>query len=293
MIKQGAQWGMALWLSLVDRAGRNRRTYYNGTNGLRILNFHAIPAADVSRFRAIVDWSLEHFEVADPGDVDAVHDGTPTTWARDKIAFTFDDGYEDHFESARWLSDRGIRATFFVVPSFIDRTIPEYLEFHRARGVDAFDFAVDPRSRRGLSRKQIEGIVAMGHRIGAHNYAHRSLADLRSPSDIQYEIANAMQAVEDITHVPCEDFAFAFGHPQFISDEAVQYLSGHCRRVYACVRGLNVPGVTPAFLLRDDVILGNPQRLVRLCLAGGADDRYAAMRADLLQRSGSLRLPRC
>jgi len=290
MIGKGARWGIALWLSLVYRAERNRHRYYAGARGLRILNFHAIPHADMRRFQAIVEWSLDHFDLANPADIDAVRAGQPTTWRRDKIAFTFDDGYADHYRAARWLSDVGVRAIFFVVPSFIGRTIPEYLEFHHARGVRAFDFAVDPRSRRGMSREEIQELVQMGHRLGAHNYGHRSLGDLRAACDMRYEIDNALMAVEEICQVRCEDFAFAFGHPAFISDEAIRYLEGRCRRVYACVRGLNVPGLTPSFLLREDVLLSYPLRLVRECMVGGADDRYAAMRSQLLARTGRLPL---
>jgi Polysaccharide deacetylase len=290
MIGKSTRWGMALWLSLIDRAGHNRHRYYAGATGLRILNFHAIPQADMRRFQAIVTWALDHFDLADPADIDAVRDGQPTTWRRDRIAFTFDDGYADHYGAARWLSDRGVRATFFVVPSFIGRSIPEYLEFHDTRGVRAFDFAVDPRSRRGMSTEQLREMLAMGHRIGAHNYGHRSLANLRAARDMDYEIHNALTGVEEITEAKCEDFAFAFGHPEFISDEAIRYLAGRCRRVYACVRGLNVPGLTPSFLLREDVLLSYPMRLVRQCIVGGADDRYAPMRSQLLERTGPLPL---
>jgi peptidoglycan/xylan/chitin deacetylase (PgdA/CDA1 family) len=290
MIGKGMRWGMALWLSLVDRAGRNRHRYYAGAKGLRILNFHAIPDADMPRFRAMVEWGLDHFDLATPTDIDAIRDGQPTTWERDKLAFTFDDGYADHYRAACWLSDRGVAATFFVVPSFIGRSIPEYLEFHRARGVRAFDFAVDSRSRRGVSNEEIREMVAMGHRIGAHNYGHRSLGELRTPRDMDYEIENALRGVEEITGATCEDFAFAFGHPAFISDEAIRYLSSRCKRVYACVRGLNVPGLTPSVLLREDVLLRYPLRLVTQCMVGGADDRYAAMRPQLLERTGPLPL---
>jgi hypothetical protein len=242
------------------------------------------------RFQAIVEWALDHFDLADPADIDAVRDGQPTTWLRDKIAFTFDDGYADHYRAALWLRERGVRATFFVVPSFIGRSIREYLEFHDARGVRAFDFAIDPRSRCGMSTEQLREMLAMGHRIGAHNYGHRSLADLRTARDMDYEIENALTGVEELAEARCEDFAFAFGHPQFISDEAIRYLTGRCKRVYACVRGLNVPGLTPAFLLREDVLLSYPIRLVRQCIVGGADDRYASMRSQLLERTGPLPL---
>src|SRR5215471_16538777 len=77
---------------------------------------------------------LDHFDLATPTDIDAIRDGQPTTWERDKLAFTFDDGYADHYRAACWLSDRSVAATFFVVPSFIGRSIPEYLEFHHAVG---------------------------------------------------------------------------------------------------------------------------------------------------------------
>jgi hypothetical protein len=59
--------------------------------------------------------------------------------------------------------------------------------------------------------------------------------------------------------------------------------------VYSCVRGLNVPGRTPAFLLRDDMVTGYPAALMKACVRGGADDRYAAQRDELVRRTGTLR----
>lgn len=115
-------------------------------------------------------------------------------------------------------------------------------DHHRRRGVSTFDFGPATRS---LSRSQVLEIAAMGHRLGAHNDAHRDLSKLHDPEALSYEIDSAIEQVADLTGSPCEDFAIAFGQPSHLSVEATRHLLRRCRRVYSCVRGLNVPGRTP------------------------------------------------
>ena len=91
-----------------------------------------------------------------------------------------------------------------------------------------------------------------------------------------------------MTGEPCRDFAWAFGHAKHVSDEAVQYLKQHCTRVYAAFRGLNVPGLTPAFLLRDTLYTNGPLVASKLFAEGGADERWLADREDLERRAGRL-----
>jgi hypothetical protein len=87
---------------------------------------------------------------------------------------------------------------------------------------------------------------------------------------------------------PCDDFAWGFGHSRHLSAEAGAYLLRHVPRVYACVRGLNVPGRTPRFVLRDCLYPDGPLVASRLFADGGADHRWKAERAELLERSGPL-----
>jgi peptidoglycan/xylan/chitin deacetylase (PgdA/CDA1 family) len=289
MTRQAVRWLGAQWLGLQGAASRNRSRYYGGSTGLRILNFHGLAGAEFARFQRVVDFCATSFEMAAPADADACLEGRLPRGDRDRVLLTFDDGYAEHYRAARWLADRGLRAIFFVVPPFLGRNVHEYLRFHADRGITAFDFTTSPASVDGMAPAQVRELVSMGHRVGAHNYAHRDLAPLRTPAELGYEIGAAVDAVSELTGHGCAEFAFAFGHPRFISDEAIAELRRRSLRVYSCVRGLNVPGRTPAFLLRDDMVTGYPAALMKACVRGGADDRYAAQRDELVRRTGTLR----
>jgi peptidoglycan/xylan/chitin deacetylase (PgdA/CDA1 family) len=181
----------------------------------------------------------------------------------------------------------GIRAIFFLIPSLVGRTVQEWLRHHERAGVKAVPPA-GLRDRAGLSIVQVREMLAMGHRIAAHNQAHRDLSFLHDPESIRFEVQGALDAIGEITDAPCRDFALAFGQPENLSDEAAAYLREQCPRVYACHRGLNVPGKTPRFLLRHAPEPWHPLEFTRLCLEGGADHRLADRCREMVRRVGTL-----
>ncbi len=282
-------YAMRLGGALLFRAGRraasNRQWLAGGATGLRILTFHEIGGRQFSHFRRLIDWCRDRFEVGVPEDCDALIEGRMVPGARDKFLATFDDGLRSHYAAAEWLADQGLRAGFFIVPSWLDRSVGEFLSHHRHHGVTAFEF--DP-SARSLASSQVREIAAMGHRICAHNDAHRNLAELRTGADLDYEVSRSVEAVERLTGAPCHDFAFAFGQPDNLSDEATQFLLRKCKRVYSCVRGLNVPGRTPRFLLRGQIVFEHPGAFTRLCVEGGADHLMTPRHTWFVDRTGLL-----
>lgn len=263
---------------------RDRQRLYGGATGLRIVTFHdTLPLKQIIR---IVDWCRGRFAMASPADADGMFAGRWRSGG-DRVLVTFDDGYESGFEAAQWLARIGVSAMFFVVPPLIDRTQEEYLRFHERFGVKAYTPLGRPGAR-GLASGQLREMVAMGHRIGAHNFAHRDLGLLRDPTEIHYEISNAIEMVGELTGATCGDFAIAFGQPENLTDEAAAYLAQHCPRVYACHRGLNVPGKTPKFLLRHACEASHPFAFTRICIEGGADRRVSDAASTMARRVGVL-----
>jgi len=84
------------------------------------------------------------------------------------------------------------------------------------------------------------------------------------------------------------DFAIGFGQPENLSEQAAAYLLASGQRVYACHRGLNVPGKTPRFLLRHAFSPEHPMAFTRLCLEGGGDRRLAGRVREMVRRVGVL-----
>lgn len=208
---------------------------------------------------------------------------------RDSLLLTMDDGDARTYRAVEWLASVGIRIIYFVVPSYVGRTATQYLAYHRARGVEAFNIASGPDrgAARGFARSQLEEMERMGHRIGAHNDAHRNLARL-DEGEASYEIEGAIGRLSDLLGHPVDDFAWAFGTVTAISPHALALMRARCRRVYSCVRGPNVPGISPAIILRDIVSVEAPRLFTRARLAGGFDHRHERERRALLAWSGRL-----
>lgn len=282
------RWALAgLWRTS-GRVRGDRRLLYEGRSGLRILTFHETKGEEMKSFQRIVEWCRGRFAMATPTDADAIAAGR---WPhdQDRILVTFDDGWESNFEAARWLADIGISAIFFVVPSLIGRNGEEYVRFHAQNQVTP-GLQASPGAR-GLSPAQLREMQAMGHRIGAHNFAHRDLGLLHALPDLRYEIDNAIDRVGEVLGAPCNDFAIAYGMPHNLSDEAISHLKGlqgRGVRIYSCHRGLNVPGTTPSFLLRHAWEPFHPMNFTRICIEGGGDRRLGWWADLMVSKVGAL-----
>ncbi|AYG81919.1 Peptidoglycan-N-acetylglucosamine deacetylase [Streptomyces hundungensis] len=101
----------------------------------------------------------------------------------DHIALTFDDG-PDHLSTPhflRLLDREGVRATFFLLGSMLARSP-------------------------GLGKE----MVAAGHEIGVHGWAHRPLV-LRGPRTTRDDIARAYDLIWDVTGGPPRLFRPPYG----------------------------------------------------------------------------------
>ena len=78
----------AALLRLTGRPRRNRARFWQGATGLRILTTHAMEAESRERYFRIVEWCMEHFDIAEPADVDALVDGRFQAARRDKVLST-------------------------------------------------------------------------------------------------------------------------------------------------------------------------------------------------------------
>jgi peptidoglycan/xylan/chitin deacetylase (PgdA/CDA1 family) len=287
LMERVQRWAAAQWWRAAGRVASDRQELYDGSTGLRAVTFHETLPEELRLVKRVVDFCRTRLAIASPADGDDLFAGRWRSGERDRVLLTFDDGLASNFEAARWLATIGVQAIFFVVPSLVDRTMEEYLRFHERFGVRAHAPRSAPGAR-GLTTAQVREMMAMGHRIGAHNFAHRDLGSLHDRADLRYEVENAIDAVGELTGGACLDFAIGFGQPENVSDEAAAYLLERCPRVYACHRGLNVAGRTPRFLLRHAFEPAHPFAFTRICIEGGADRRMASRAREMARRVGVL-----
>jgi peptidoglycan/xylan/chitin deacetylase (PgdA/CDA1 family) len=159
-----------------------------------------------------VDHVVEHFRTVRFRELPAECNGGSR---RTASCFTFDDGYRDNVEVALpILEERGVLATFFLVPTLFGATFPGRSN-HRVMEL-------------GLARE----LVARGHEIGAHSLTHRRLTRL-SEIEARREIEASRRELEDELCVAVTSFAY----PKGDHDEGVRAMvaaSGF--RVAATVR---------------------------------------------------------
>ena len=199
-------------------------------DGYRVLCLHG--TAEWARGR--LDLLLEKLD-ENGGFVNA-RDFCDNEKVKGRFLLTFDDGYDNNAAFAERLAERGISAIYFVVPSFVGRTTAEYLEFHRSRGVEPFVPVDALGSDRGLSGEGLNDITAMGHIVGAHNFAHRSLGSA-TPDEAIYEIDRGIESLEQTLGRKITEFALAFGFSRDVNEAARNRLQERGLRTYTCLRG--------------------------------------------------------
>jgi O-antigen biosynthesis protein len=113
------------------------------------------------------------------------------------VAISFDDGMANNYTIALpILRSYGIPATVYVTIGFIDGSSPWV-----GAGGDG----------RMLTEHQIRGLASEGWELGAHTMTHPDMSKLDYES-CRREIDDSRAALEQITDVPVETFAYPFGY---------------------------------------------------------------------------------
>ena len=105
---------------------------------------------------------------------------------KSRIEITIDDGGGSGILVANALKEINIRATFFVVTSFINKV--------------GF-----------LTKEEIKYIYSLGHRIGSHSHTHPSPFCNLDKKSISYEILKSKEILEDILKVNINTFSVPGG----------------------------------------------------------------------------------
>lgn len=130
------------------------------------------------------------------------------------VAISFDDGYRDNYDAARFLADQGIMATFFITTSIVG---------------SSNGFPHDLKNKLGvvpaLSWDQIYTMSQWGHSFASHTASHLNLQDL-NPESALHEVARGN---EDIKRklgpkASAELFAYPHGRKEDLPDSVRESL---------------------------------------------------------------------
>lgn len=121
---------------------------------------------------------------------------------------TFDDGYSDALSViAPLLRSMDVPATFFLVTSYLDKTMQPWWEAEGDGRIDASMLDWDGARQ----------LVKMGFEIGSHTVSHPRLADL-TPSQQLDELSESRAVLSERLGVPVDTLAYPFGDIGSIDD---------------------------------------------------------------------------
>ena len=247
-----------------------------GPHFLRVLNYHATPERDAAGLERQLDLYLEHFDPAEPGDLDACLDGR-FSGSRPQLLITFDDGYRsNHDVAAPLLEKHGFRACYFLPEAEIASD--------RAAADAAFAAARDEPEPR-MTWPEARALEARGHRVGCHTRTHVRLADDLTVERLADEITAAGRDIAGKLGHPVEDFCWVGGEEWSYGAGAFDEIrrAGY-RRVFMTNLFPVLPGSSPIWIQRTNVEASWPIEQVKFYLSGVMDLAYAPKRRRLARK---------
>lgn len=259
---------------------------------LRVLNFHGTPQSERQRFREMVAWALDRFDILDPrGFLECVATRRALPKRR-SLLFTFDDGLRSNYEmAAEVLEEKGHRGWFFVNPAFAAASPSDYREFFFTR-VRYLDDPKDaqPETFTPMTRQQIADLSRRGHGIGSHTLSHAFLPTLMH-DNLVTEVSRSRELLEDWTGSTCTAFAWTFAWDA-ISDAAWLRIMSEYRVAFGACPGPNrLATLDPHLIFRTNVESSMRLRDYAMLVAGLADPVWFSRRERLRQRRRALGAP--
>lgn len=116
------------------------------------------------QFREQVFFLKKHYEVIDLDELPGLE---KKKLKRPLVAITFDDGYADNYEVARFLAENNLRAGFFISTRIVGTSTPFPHDLKRlGKAIET------------LTWDQVKDMSAWGHIIGSHTAHHPNLSEL-------------------------------------------------------------------------------------------------------------------
>jgi len=166
----------------------------NGTK-VMVLNYHKIDNMNISLsvlpkdFEAQMAYLKENdFHAITPEELYSALSGN-SELPKNPVLITFDDGYEDNYVNAYpILKKYGFKGTIFVITSFLDKSMKNYITWDQAAEMDA------------------SGIIS----IQSHTVTHRSMTEL-SDDQLRRELVDSKEAIETHLHKKVNFIAYPTG----------------------------------------------------------------------------------
>jgi len=189
-------------------------------NGIYILNGHYVnrfSSSDLILFRKQLktlrqDYEFINIEVASK----LIQEESESIGSHRAIAFSFDDGFSDCYDSiAPELDKYNVNAAFFVNPNFVDGDEDYCLDFISNK--------VMTPDKKPMTWSQIKILSESGFVIGNHTLDHKRLSHLDEEEFLK-QVKESKLTIEKIISKDCDFFAWPYGQQSDIKDHQIKKL---------------------------------------------------------------------
>lgn len=206
--------GSYYYSTLPWRHYRQKQRQEQGTDYVRILFYHRIADENPNgwtmscrAFQQQIEWLAKHYQIVSLKEAQERLRSDRVN--RPTACITFDDGYADNCDFALPLLLRNkLPFTYFVSTDFVKNELP--FPHDTEAGVPL----------RPNSAAEILSLANAGVEIGAHTRTHADLGKVASTEALTEEIVGSKEDLEAITGQEVSYFAFPFGLPGNLSQEA-------------------------------------------------------------------------
>lgn len=182
-------------------------------------------------FQRHLDWLQENFRLVSLAEAQRrIRSVENDEWV---VSITFDDGYSENADFAiPELLKRNIPVTYFVATDFVKSGLGFPHDIQRGT------------PRKPNSIEQLKEFSRLGVELGAHSKSHANLGAIYDSKELMEEIEGSIETLQRwLDSKPIRYFAFPYGRPEHMSQQAVDVLRDKGIQGFCSAYGaLNWPG---------------------------------------------------
>jgi peptidoglycan/xylan/chitin deacetylase (PgdA/CDA1 family) len=248
-----------------------RKWNYPATE-LIVLCMHSTPKDRMDDFKRLTKWLLQHFKPLRPSEMDLFFDNRINNGPY--ILFTFDDGLRNNLHVAKYLSEEGVGAYFFLVPDFIQAVDQQAYYRKNIRQVIDTSFDKLEEDFTSISFQEAKELRELGHEIGSHTQSHLLRAGM-SIEDATREIQGSLQTLRSNISPEINSFCSPIDTLISVDSNGKKLIQENYKYHFTTFPGRNAEGMNSQIIFRRNIEVNWSRGKIKFALGAWDLPRWA------------------
>lgn len=195
-------------------------------NSVYVVNYHATYPKNKLNFLKQIEFYKKYFEIIDENSLLNFNQLFSKN-KKPKILITFDDGHISNYYNAKNLDQLGIKATFFLPISVIQRKTENNIGLENQTLNNEYSILSELNEdiknnyhRLTMTWQQVIDLSNRGHSIGSHGYNHIRLSNDLNESQLNQEVVMSKKIIEEKLGKSINSFCWIIGDSKSYSKNA-------------------------------------------------------------------------